>query len=79
MGTAVCDLSHHALPRSARVFPQPSTSLSKFHLQKRFLFLSEVFIRATTKTPEHIVPVYNLPEDAATEAAHSAEATQAAQ
>jgi hypothetical protein len=34
---------------------------------------------STTKTPEHIVPVYNLPEDAATEAAQSAEATQAAQ
>jgi hypothetical protein len=33
---------------------------------------------STTKTPEHIVPAYNL-QEAAAEAAQSAEATEAAQ
>ena len=32
-----------------------------------------------TKTPEHIVPAYNLPKDAATEAAEAAQSTEAAE
>jgi hypothetical protein len=34
---------------------------------------------STTKTPEHIVPAYNLPEHAATEAARAAQSTEAAE
>ena len=34
---------------------------------------------STTKTPEHIVPAYNLPENAGTEAAQSTEAAAAAE
>jgi hypothetical protein len=34
---------------------------------------------STMKTPEHIVPAYNLPKDAATEAAEAAQSTEAAE
>jgi hypothetical protein len=34
---------------------------------------------STMKTPEHIVPAYNLPKDTATEAAEAAQSTEAAE
>ena len=34
---------------------------------------------STMKTPEHIVPAYNLPKDAAMEAAEAAQSTAAAE